>query len=101
MARFLRKKRVSKRQWHEGGKSGYETKRMVLWVDGVDTRFRLAENKPSAKKEFSLNWALSKRQFMKRKLKLFQAPMFCAATLGIGSSFSLVAAAQDLADHVP
>ena len=32
---------------------------------------------------------------MKTKLKLFQARMFCAVALGIGSSFSLAVAAED------
>src|SRR5216683_6727699 len=32
---------------------------------------------------------------MKTKLKLFQARMFCAVALGIGSSFSLAVAAAD------
>src|SRR6184192_704344 len=35
---------------------------------------------------------------MKTKLKLFQARMFCAVALGIGSSFSLAVAAEDPAD---
>ena len=38
---------------------------------------------------------------MKTKLKLFQARMFCAVALGIGSSFSLAAAAADSADPAP
>src|SRR6266568_650998 len=38
---------------------------------------------------------------MKTKLKLFQARMFCAVTLGIGSSFSLSATAADSADTAP
>ena len=35
---------------------------------------------------------------MKTKLKRFQARLFCAVALGIGSSFSLAAAAADSAD---
>src|SRR5438876_3412250 len=35
---------------------------------------------------------------MKTKLKLFQARMFCVVALGIGSCFSLTAAAEDPAD---
>ena len=38
---------------------------------------------------------------MKTKLRLFQARLFCAAALGIGSSFSLTAAAADSADPAP
>src|SRR5438552_16815593 len=38
---------------------------------------------------------------MKTKLKLFQARMFCAVALGIGSSFSLAVAAEDPAGPVP
>jgi hypothetical protein len=41
------------------------------------------------------------QQFMKTKLKLFQARMFCAVALGIGSSFSLSATAADSADTAP
>src|SRR5438552_16477921 len=35
------------------------------------------------------------------KLRLFQARLFCAVALGIGSSFSLTAAAADSADPAP
>src|SRR5229473_3000063 len=35
---------------------------------------------------------------MKTKLKLFKAQLFCAVALGIGSSFSLAAAAEHPAD---
>src|SRR5438105_13199937 len=35
------------------------------------------------------------------QLKLFQARFFCAVALGIGSSFSLTAAAADSADPAP
>src|SRR6266702_3762561 len=35
------------------------------------------------------------------KPKLFQIRMFCAVALGIGSSFSLAAAAEDWADTAP
>src|SRR6266704_6947636 len=35
------------------------------------------------------------------KLKLFQARMFCAVALGIGSSFSLAVGAADSADTAP
>src|SRR5438094_10595772 len=38
---------------------------------------------------------------MKTKLRLFQARLFCAAALGIGSSFGLTAAAADSADPAP
>src|SRR5712664_2763291 len=38
---------------------------------------------------------------MKTKLKLFQARLFCAVALGIGSSFSLSATAADSADTAP
>ena len=38
---------------------------------------------------------------MKTKLKLFQARLFCAAALGIGSCFSLTAAAADSANTAP
>src|SRR6266700_3780265 len=38
---------------------------------------------------------------MKTKFKLFQARMFCAVALGIGSSFSLSATAADSADTAP
>src|SRR6266404_1353221 len=38
---------------------------------------------------------------MKTKSKLFQARMFCAVALGIGSSFSLSATAADSADTAP
>src|SRR6266567_7121031 len=38
---------------------------------------------------------------MKTKSKLFQARMFCALALGIGSSFSLSATAADSADTAP
>src|SRR6266516_4253989 len=38
---------------------------------------------------------------MKPKLKLSQARMVCAVALGIGSSFSLTAAAEDSADPAP
>jgi len=38
---------------------------------------------------------------MKTNLKLFQARMFCAATLEIGAFFSSAAAAQNLADTAP
>src|SRR6266568_2956678 len=38
---------------------------------------------------------------MKTKLKLFQARLFCAVALGIGSSVSLAAAARDSADPAP
>jgi len=38
---------------------------------------------------------------MKTKLNLFQARMFCAVALGIGSSFSLSATAADSADTAP
>src|SRR6266568_6959681 len=38
---------------------------------------------------------------MKTKLKLFQARMFCAVTLGIGSSFGLTATAADSAATAP
>src|SRR5437773_1890422 len=38
---------------------------------------------------------------MKTKHNLFQARMFCAVALGIGSSFSLSATAADLADTAP
>src|SRR6266568_4546171 len=38
---------------------------------------------------------------MKTKLKLFQARMFCAVALGIGSCFSLTVAAEDSADPAP
>src|SRR5213592_387383 len=38
---------------------------------------------------------------MKTKLRLFQARLFCAVALGIGSSFSLAAAAADSADAAP
>jgi hypothetical protein len=35
------------------------------------------------------------QQFINTELKLFQARMFCAVALGIGSSFSLAVAAED------
>src|SRR5207249_2076033 len=38
---------------------------------------------------------------MKAKLNLFQARTFCAVALGIGSPFSLVAAASDSAGTAP
>src|SRR2546425_570971 len=38
---------------------------------------------------------------MKTRLERFQARLFCAVALGIGSSFSLAAAAEDLADTAP
>src|SRR6266566_185755 len=38
---------------------------------------------------------------MKTKSKLFQARMFCALAMGIGSSFSLSATAADSADTAP
>src|SRR6266568_4648410 len=38
---------------------------------------------------------------MKTKLKLFQARLFCAVALGIGSPVSLAAAARDSADPAP
>src|SRR5437667_3451530 len=37
-------------------------------------------------------------EFMKTKFKRFQARLFCAVALGIGSSFSLAASAEDWAD---
>jgi hypothetical protein len=41
------------------------------------------------------------QQSMKTKSKLFRARLFCAVALGIGSSFSLSAAAADSADTAP
>jgi len=41
------------------------------------------------------------QQFMKTKLNLFQARLFCAVTLGIGSSFGLTATAVDSAGPAP
>ena len=38
---------------------------------------------------------------MKTKLRLFQARLFCAVALGIGSSFGLTTAAADSADPAP
>src|SRR5439155_21325226 len=37
-------------------------------------------------------------QFVKTKLKRFQARLFCAVALGMGSSFSLASGAEDWAD---
>src|SRR6266849_5945865 len=41
------------------------------------------------------------QQFMKTKLKLVPARMFCAVALGTGSVFSLAAAAEDSTDPAP